>query len=483
MLHPFNRRREIIFFARPLVDTAAVRRMTDRDLYLVADAEIEKLYEDLGDEVPEELKDALNYGEAVPLNTNPRKGSYVVHLSRNRPPNEEYGQSIVERCLETLLRLENLKNAQLQISSRNMNPKHLVWGEGIGETELLSLRNQIDLSLLEHSDYPIVTNYPVEWKTVGANDRLLQVGEEYSTLREDLATGLGTTKDMLTGQGGYGQNRLILEMMNTQYLTFREVMRIYVEEYLFRPVAQKNGHYYREEIPTWVEISPEDCEVDDELMQESDGTLRKKQMLENKVWNHSALRFNRLSIRDNTEVYEQLFQLHQKGSLALRYLLDIHNIDAEENTLALLEDMGTVRDSTFNDLLRGVYSAAAAPLLEETDMLERIIKGLDLKVKQSVSSTPGGDLGGMPMGDMGLGGDMGMGDGMGESPLGDEGLEPNPDTEPLGPTARKNVTPRKLQPGKILSTNLKKRLIEGVQNKLAIGQRVSKKDIKSIMFT
>lgn len=122
VLHPFNRRKELIFFARPLVDTTAIRRMTDRDLYLVAEHDIERLYQTIGAELPPELKQALQYGEAVNMNTDWRKGSYVVHLSRNRPPNEEYGQSMVERCLETLIRLENLKNAQIQSAVETCSP-------------------------------------------------------------------------------------------------------------------------------------------------------------------------------------------------------------------------------------------------------------------------------------------------------------------------------------------------------------------------
>jgi hypothetical protein len=102
IIHPFNRKKEIVFFAKPLVDTAAIRRITDRDLYLVADTDIERLYESLGDSIPEELKEALNYGEAVPLNTNWRRGSFCAHIARDRPPNEEYGVSLIERNMDTL---------------------------------------------------------------------------------------------------------------------------------------------------------------------------------------------------------------------------------------------------------------------------------------------------------------------------------------------------------------------------------------------
>jgi hypothetical protein len=446
ILHPFNRKKELIFFAKPLTDSTVFRRMNDRDLYMTGDLDLEKLYEELGEDVPEELNEALAYGEAVPLNTDWRKGSFVAHISRNRSPNEEYGSSIVERCLETLLRMENLKNAQFQISSRNMNPKHLIYAEGIGQEQLDDLRNQVDLSMLENSDYPIVTNYPVNWQTIGANDRLLSVGEEYSMLREDLATGLGTTTEMLTGSASYGGQRITLEMMNTQYLTFRELIRKYVEEMLFRPVAFAKGHYFHEEIPMWLKVEPKDIEAGDELLQEDSGELRRKRIQRNLVWNHSSLRFNRLSIRDNAEVYDQLFQLHQKGSLAVRYLLDLHNIDTEENNLALQEDIGTPRDPVFNDLMRQVYTATdiANNLVNDTNIVDKIVEGLGLEVVERPESPVAGSDGGMG-GGMGapMGGGMGGMGGMAGGPMGDLGGPPGD----LGGAPGMGITPGEASTG------------------------------------
>jgi len=422
LIHPFKRNQEIIFFARPLVDTAAVRRMTDRDLYLTSSSDnLADLFAELEDDIPEELRDALDFGEGVPLNTDPAQGSFVYHLARNRPPNEQYGVSLIERCLETLFRLENLKNAQLQISSRNMQPKLLIYADGITPPQLDDLRGQVDLALLEQADYPIITNYSVEWQTIGANDRLLQVDTEYQTLREDLATGLGTTKEMLTGAATYGGQRITLELQNTQYLVFRELMKNYVEKVLFRPMAEAKGHFFFEEIETWIKIEPEEIVPGDDILQQHDGTLRRRVMQINKIYNHSTLRFNRLSIRDNVEVYDQLFQLHQKGSLALRYLLDLHNIDSEENETALLEDLGTIKDPVFNRLMESIYPEVAPVITQQTDFVRRVIEGLNLDVQSQARGEPapgGGGVGGLGPGldmfpsggsDIGLGGaDLGL---------------------------------------------------------------------------
>lgn len=395
IMHPFNRRKELIFFARPLVDTTAIRRMTDREMYLVAEHDVEQLFEQIGEDIPDELKEAMQYGEAVRLNTDWQKGSYCAHIQRHPNANEPNGTSIIERCVETLFRLENLKNAQIQISSRNMQPKHLIWAEGIGPDQVTDLRAQVDLAMLEQADFPIVTNYPVTWQTIGANDRLLAVDGEYSTLLDSLAVGLATTRDLLTGQATYGGQRITVELMNTQYLQFREIIKRLVEERVFKPVAEAKGHYYREEIETWVRIEPDQIEVGDEIIQEHDGTLRRKMIQMNKIYTHSTIRFNRLSIRDNTEVYDQLFQLYQKGSLASRYLLDLHNIDPDENAVALLEDLGTVKDSSFNDLIRAMYAELSPIIVQQTDLSERVIQALNLE-KRAVPLPPTG--GGMGMG-------------------------------------------------------------------------------------
>lgn len=496
VLHPFVRKKELVIFARPLVDTASIRRMNDRDLYMLAgDPDVQELMEEVEDDLPEGLKDLLNFGEGHPLNTDPEKGSFVFHLSRNRPPNETYGQGIIERCLESLLRLENLKNAQMQITGRNMQPKHLIWGEGIGPNELADLRSQVDLAILDNVDYPIVTNYPVHWEIIGAQQRLLNVEGEYTNLYEALATGLCTTREMLTGAATYGGQRITLELMNTQYLTFRQLVQEYVHSCIFRPVAEAKGHYYYEEVDTWIAVNPEDLEAGDDVIQEYDGALRKRRIQINKIYNHSQLRFNRLSIRDNAEVYDQLFQLHQKGSLALRYLLDIHNIDPEENAAALLEDLMTVRDPVFNRLLEGIYGALATPLIEKTDIVNRVIEGLNLDLQSEVAGEPspgappesaglGGGMAGADisapvgddMGDLGMEADMGAEGASGMPPA--EGAAPPMDSG-LNPTASGRRTKKKV-PYSLSGIRLSRAQVKGLKQEANKGINLSFDKVKAI---
>lgn len=292
------------------------------------------------------------------------------------------------------------------------------------------------------------TNYPVTWETKGANDRLLNVETEYSMLLKILATGLSTTEEMLTGQATYSSQRFSMELMNTQYLHNRELLKTFIHRALFQPIAEAHGHYRYEKIDTWVRIDKSRVRAGDDLIQEYDGSLRKRKVIVNKRYDHSEIRWSRLSIRDNAEVYDQLFQLHQKGSLALRWLLDIHNIDSEENATALVEDVATVRDPVFNRILEGAYGALADRLANDTDLFDRIMKGLNLDIISKVQGQPspgtpiestqtglGGFGGSAPLSGGGMmaggGGEMG-GEMGGETPGGEIGAPTETSAAPVG---------------------------------------------------
>ncbi|HMB17534.1 MAG TPA: hypothetical protein VKO61_01340, partial [Candidatus Paceibacterota bacterium] len=164
-----------------------------------------------------------------------------------------------------------------------------------------------------------------------------------------LFAGLGVTREVLTGEGSYGGSRVSLEVMNQMYLLYREVIQDYVEEYLFKPVARKKG---------FVEI---DEFGNEELL-------------------YPKLSFTRLSIRDNEQFFDAAFQLYQKGSISIDLILDILNIDPVSTKEKLEQDMFTVNDSQFNEVLRNSYAQVAQTLVDQTDLVNRLADYMDLNV-------------------------------------------------------------------------------------------------------
>lgn len=324
---------------------------SDRDRALVEQARLgtDPVAEEMVREIPEEVREHIAHGRLIPLGSDPDEGSFCYHLAGRRGANDELGQSILDRCLRTLYYKEKLRQAQTQIASRAMTPKRVVWAEDIGEADVEELREQVDLSLVD-PDYSIITNYEVHWEEMGSRDRLLDLSSEYELCDKHLLTGLGVTEALMSGESLYSGDRLKLEVINTRYLFLRDVLQEYVEEYLFKPVSRRKGFIEKDKWGEEIVLYPK-------------------------------LSFTRLPLRDSQDTYDALFNLYQKGSIPIDVILEMFNLDPVDCREKLERDLFTVNDSTFNEVVRGMYGSIAQKIVDETDIAERIAEYLKLKMK------------------------------------------------------------------------------------------------------
>ena len=253
-------------------------------------------------------------------------------------------------CLRTLYYREKLRQAQTQIASRAMTPKRIVWADDVSEADVEALREQVDLALVD-PDYSIITNYEVHWEEMGSRDRLLDLSGEYEQTERRLRTGLGVTESLMSGETLYSGDRLKLEVINQRYLFLRELLQEYVEEYLFKPVARRKGFVEKDQWGDEVVLYP-------------------------------SLSFTRLPLRDSQDTYDALFNLYQKGSISIDLILEMFNIDPHDTRVKLEKDMFTVNDSTFNEVLRGIYGAVGNTIAEQSDVADRVMEYLRLKKKE-----------------------------------------------------------------------------------------------------
>ncbi len=280
---------------------------------------------------------AQHMGPVYSLNVHEDHSFYVMLVS-------------TRNCLRTLYYREKLRQAQTQIASRAMTPKRVVWGENISDADVEMLREQVDLALVD-PDYSIVANYEVHWEEMGSRDRLLDLSTEYEQTERLLRTGLGVTESLLSGETLYSGDRLKLEVINTRYLFLREILQEYVEEYLFKPVARRKGFVEKDEWGEETVLYP-------------------------------RLSFTRLPLRDSQDTYDALFNLYQKGSVSIDVILEMFNIDPDDTKSKIEADMFTVNDSTFNEVVRGLYGSVGNELVTKTDITEKIAKYLKLKIKE-----------------------------------------------------------------------------------------------------
>lgn len=346
----------------PLSDGVAVEYLPDPETrkFLTSDIAIDPLdpTKRLKSSVSRDLREKIRQSGVIPLDTDPNTGSHVYHLARKKSQYEPLGTSMIECCINTLVLMDKLRQAQTSIASRHMTPMRVVWAEGLNSDDTDNLREQVDMALVD-PDFSIIANYEVHWEEMGTQGRLLDIDAENESSLNRLFAGMGVTREILTGEGTYTGSKVSLEIMNTEYLLFREILQDYVENYLFKPVARKKGF----------------IEYDD---------------YGNEVLIYPRLSFTRLAIRDNEQFFDAAFQLYQKGSISIDLILDILNIDPESTRQKIEKDLFTVNDSIFNEVLRNIYTNVAAPLVEKTNLTQKLAEYLKLEMAAEPPAQEGG---------------------------------------------------------------------------------------------
>lgn len=362
---------EVFVFEIPFSEEKRIEYRPRKLIQMIQGSTSSSAFQGLDDEiiknVPKEIVDSITNEGCILLDSDPMNGSFCEHIVRRKSQYLDLSSSLLDRVLVPLQLKDFYKFTQLALASRNMSPKYMVIAPQCTPAELDDLRAQWDMSYLD-PDFSIVANYDFHVDKVDSRDRLLDIASEIERLDNEIYSALGVTKELLTGEGSYSGSKTTVEIIHTMFLREREILVDFIENRLFIPICEKRG---------WFTIGKNNIK---------------------KYW-CPKVGFNRLTIRDNQEVFESLFQLYQKGSLPVEIIYELFNLDTTEIDAKLYQDLFTIRDSTFNEFVRGVLSEAGRGFFENSDIGEKLGKYLNLKY--SKPQEDGGGMGGM--GGMGAG--------------------------------------------------------------------------------
>jgi len=377
---------EVFIFQYPFSDNKRVEYKPERLLRLIKDGAVSDgasqlpdatcshgdMEQKIVDNIPDELREMVDKEGCIVMDTDPLTGSFVHHVARRRSPYMDLGASVLERVLVPMLQKEHFRYTQLSLASRNMTPKNIITAPGLLPTELDDLRTQVDLSYLD-PEYSVITNYEVNWEQIGTSDRLLDLDREYERIERQIFAGLGVTRELLTGESSFSGSKITVDILNTMFLLTREVLKNYIEKKLFIPICDAHG---------WYE-------------EDSNGI---------KDYWYPQIGFNRLTIRDNAEVFDSLYQLYQKGSLPVDIIYELFNLNADEIDTKLMEDLLTVKDSNFNRVIEEISSETGRAIVERTDVVEKVAKYLGYQYQEPAEEGDEGGFGGFDEGGFGGGG-------------------------------------------------------------------------------
>ncbi len=353
-----------------LADEPAIVMVPDEELQRIVFYKQPKV---VYDRIPEAVKKLVLARQPIPLSN--RTVSHIKHMS---VPYGTYGTSLIRRLFTTLAYKTKIMTANWIVAERLILPVRVV---KIGSdqrpatsADIADIQQQL-AATANDPNLTIVTHHNFEYEWYGASGKILQVTQEMEHIGKEILDGFMLNQSLLNGEmAGYSSAQVGVETLIRRLDSWRTSLAEWCYERIFLPIAEMQGF------------------IDEEESEDVGDT----------IYLHPTIKWEDLNLKDKTQHYQFLNQLHDKQAIS---------------TQTLLEEAGFNYDQEVKRMRYEQMQGGAAG---------------------AMMGQPGGGMGGMgggmpgaegmPMGgDMGMGGGMGMGgpmDGSGMAPMGAPGMGP-----------------------------------------------------------
>lgn len=286
---------------------------------------------------------------SINIDNNPYKpktnASYIFEMGYDKQQT-----SLIHRVIDQAFEYEALKAAVRTKINLVGKVGRIITAEGIGEDQLKAL--QLDIEYMnQNPDSEVILNYAVEvneFNTTVKDDLNSLIGD-YERLKEEISMGLGIPLSLIGGESQFSGEVIRLEIMNNEYLNFKNTLSRIMEDYILKPLAIRKGFYQTNE---WGEI---------ELI-------------------YPSISFSRTSLRSESQ-YDLLFSMYSKGSLPSDIIYDLLNIDPESVSKALKKEIFSIKNPNMGELISRILSDASAEIGQSPEIINKVKEGLGLDSK------------------------------------------------------------------------------------------------------
>jgi hypothetical protein len=271
------------------------------------------------DSIPDSIKRMIIKGEPIKLNP-----ISIHHFKHGSNPWEDYGTSLIRPLFPVLTYKDKLRQSQFLIAERLVLPIKVVKigsdtrpasQEDIDnvQDELASLANDPNLTLVTHH------NFDLEW--YGASSKIHALTGEFEIIDGEILDGLMLSKALLNGEGPtYGNAQVGLLAMQQRLETFRREVAHWIEQQIFKPVAEWNGFVVEGE------------RGQDEIV-------------------FPKISFDDLNLRDDSQKLQIMATANQQGVISNTSLIEAFGLDVDQEIERLRYEQGSsfMKESNFGN--------------------------------------------------------------------------------------------------------------------------------------
>lgn len=260
--------------------------------------------------------------------------------------NVEEGSRLL-RAIDLLLEYEAIRRSISALIDQAGRVGRLVYAEGITFEQLCELQAQVE-ELLENPNHAIVTNYAVTWQEVEKNlkENLESIINRANDNGSQVANALGVPYSLLSEESSFTGNLILMDIINTQFLSLKEKVSQLVESQIFKPMATRKGLITQDYWGALTLIQPK-------------------------------IEFNKQAIRDETRI-ESIKDLYKAGNIPLSTVLEALDIDESDINETVLNDMFTTRDPVISDIKTEIARNSAQFFGDSKALVDKLKVGLGL---------------------------------------------------------------------------------------------------------
>ena len=284
---------------------------SDREIKVVMDKNPEYGY----DSIPEDVRALIS--RKAPIKLNPIS---IHHFKHAADTWSDYGTSIVRPLFVTLAYKDKLRQANWLIAERLIIPVRIVTvgdeNRPASQQDLDSVQDQLAM-VANDPNLTLVTPHAFKYEFVGASSQILQTTPEHELIDQELLDGLMINKALLNGEGpAYNSAQVGLLSMNERLETWRREVAQWMEEKLFKCIAEWNGFT-------------------------ATGDGGQEELI------YPTIVFDDLKLKDNTGTLQMLVTAQQNGTISAETLVENFglNWDQEVERLRFEQGMNFVNSS------------------------------------------------------------------------------------------------------------------------------------------
>lgn len=279
------------------------------------------------------------------------EGLYIARLAseNNAGVDNSLLNSVLEPAIQNILAIRK-SNALVSLASKI---DRLVSAPKASMDQL----DQLNEDLAEMGENPegsmLAVNFDVtiDELSLDVSDNL-DLNDTIDRTDKEILSALGMPEELISGEGTYGSGFLKVELLTNEYVEFRNSLKDFIENQIFKPIAIKKGFVSHN---AWGDLVPI----------------------------YPKVRFDKFSISRSSEDFSQMMSLVSDDKLPVEILLEHMGFTAEDIEQKLLRQTGTMFNSSIKDLIDSAISQMDERLLENPEFIDRIMQALSLNDKES----------------------------------------------------------------------------------------------------